>query len=259
MLTLPLGRLEPGTGPPTAVNSRSAAVQVRRVQRRTPPRKEIPSEIRPARHLVHTSALGLVCAWSPSRAPRAAASHHAPRPSVFEGALRDKDPIPGGEHRGAPGGARRTTATVVLDARPFAEYAVSHIPGARSVPGKPGLAAQPSTRPTRVKSFVPFPTGHGCWSSTATARTAGGASVSAPSCEVGLQERAPLPARDPDLAGARRGDPGREGRLLSFSRPTGRPSWSTPARAIQPHDRCRTPAPSRSVMPPGRRTTAACR
>src|SRR6185436_3026477 len=28
---------------------------------------------------------------------------------------------------------------VILDARPFAEYAVSHIPGARSVPGKPGL------------------------------------------------------------------------------------------------------------------------
>jgi len=29
-------------------------------------------------------------------------------------------------------------STVVLDARPFDEYAVSHIPGARTVPGKPG-------------------------------------------------------------------------------------------------------------------------
>ena len=32
-------------------------------------------------------------------------------------------------------------SATVLDARPFAEYAVSHIPGALSVPGKPGLPA----------------------------------------------------------------------------------------------------------------------
>src|SRR5260370_17947019 len=34
--------------------------------------------------------------------------------------------------------ALNTASAVVLDARPFEEYAVSHIPGARTVPGKPG-------------------------------------------------------------------------------------------------------------------------
>src|SRR5258708_3382613 len=34
--------------------------------------------------------------------------------------------------------ALNTARAVVLDARPFEEYAVSHIPGARTVPGKPG-------------------------------------------------------------------------------------------------------------------------
>jgi len=60
------------------------------------------------------------------------------RPSILEGTLGDQDPV-----------AELSTAelqrvltdrsALVLDARPFAEYAVSHIPGALSVPGKPGL------------------------------------------------------------------------------------------------------------------------
>jgi rhodanese-related sulfurtransferase len=36
--------------------------------------------------------------------------------------------------------ALKDKTVVILDARPFAEYAVSHIPGARSVPGKPGFS-----------------------------------------------------------------------------------------------------------------------
>ena len=45
---------------------------------------------------------------------------------------------------------------VVLDARPFAEYAVSHIPGARSVPGKPGLpAAQYTADATEIVRTLP--------------------------------------------------------------------------------------------------------
>src|SRR5215510_8703248 len=64
---------------------------------------------------------------------------HAP-PSVFEVTLRDDDPVPEistAELRAA----LIDTRVVVLDARPHAEYAVSHIPGARNVPGKPGLPA----------------------------------------------------------------------------------------------------------------------
>src|SRR5258707_13453964 len=40
--------------------------------------------------------------------------------------------------------ALNTARAVVLDARPFEEYAVSHIPGARAVPGKPGTTPAPS-------------------------------------------------------------------------------------------------------------------
>lgn len=60
-----------------------------------------------------------------------------PSPSVFDGTLRESD--------GAPeiSTAEFKTAltdpkTVVFDARPYAEFAVSHVPGALSVAGKPG-------------------------------------------------------------------------------------------------------------------------
>jgi rhodanese-related sulfurtransferase len=60
--------------------------------------------------------------------------------SVFDGTLQEKEATPEvttTELRAALADPR----VVVLDARPAEEYAVSHIPGARSVPGKPGLSA----------------------------------------------------------------------------------------------------------------------
>jgi rhodanese-related sulfurtransferase len=64
----------------------------------------------------------------------------APSPSVdvMDGKLGDADPTPEistAELRAALASGN----TVVLDARPKEEYAVSHIPGARGVAGKPGL------------------------------------------------------------------------------------------------------------------------
>jgi rhodanese-related sulfurtransferase len=65
-------------------------------------------------------------------------------PNVLDGALGDGDPSP--ELSTAELRAVLSDPTVVvLDARPPAEYAVSHIPGARSVPGKPNLAASAYT------------------------------------------------------------------------------------------------------------------
>src|SRR6185503_16149227 len=54
------------------------------------------------------------------------------------GTLREKDPVPEISTSELQAALKDKNA-VILDARPFAEYAVSHIPGARSVPGKPGL------------------------------------------------------------------------------------------------------------------------
>jgi rhodanese-related sulfurtransferase len=58
---------------------------------------------------------------------------------VMQGILADSDPTPEvstAEVRAALSAEN----VVVLDARPVEEYAVSHLPGARSVVGKPGLA-----------------------------------------------------------------------------------------------------------------------
>lgn len=64
----------------------------------------------------------------------------ATEPSVFDGKLKDEGEVP--EISTAKlKAALADLAVIVLDARPFAEFAVSHIPGARSVPGKPGLPA----------------------------------------------------------------------------------------------------------------------
>ena len=63
----------------------------------------------------------------------------APNVNVMDGTLGDSDPareISTAELRAA----LATSSAVVLDARPKEEFAVSHIPGARSVSGKPGLA-----------------------------------------------------------------------------------------------------------------------
>jgi rhodanese-related sulfurtransferase len=61
-------------------------------------------------------------------------------PSVLDGKLGGNDDgqeISTAELRAALADPR----TVILDARPYAEFAVSHIPGARSVAGKPGTSA----------------------------------------------------------------------------------------------------------------------
>jgi rhodanese-related sulfurtransferase len=74
---------------------------------------------------------------APARAPTGAAN-------VLDGTLGDRDPAP--ELSTAElQAALRDPAVLVLDARPVAEYAVSHIPGARSVPGKPNMAASAYT------------------------------------------------------------------------------------------------------------------
>jgi rhodanese-related sulfurtransferase len=60
-------------------------------------------------------------------------------PNVMNGTLGDSDPSPEvstAELRAA----LADPEVVVLDARPLEEFAVSHIPGARSVAGKPNLA-----------------------------------------------------------------------------------------------------------------------
>jgi len=91
-------------------------------------------------------------------------------PNVFEGTLRDKDAIP--EISTAElQAALKDRNVLVLDARPFAEFAVSHIPGARSVPGKPGLPAAQYTAdageivrtvPDRTRSLVLYCNGPYC-------------------------------------------------------------------------------------------------
>jgi rhodanese-related sulfurtransferase len=59
------------------------------------------------------------------------------RPYVFDAILRDQASVPeiGTAELQA---ALENASAVILDARPYDEYAVSHIPGARTVPGKPG-------------------------------------------------------------------------------------------------------------------------
>ena len=64
-------------------------------------------------------------------------AHGREAPSVFEATLGDVASSPEvstAELRAA----LAASSVIVLDARPYEEYAVSHIPGAQSVPGKPG-------------------------------------------------------------------------------------------------------------------------
>jgi len=58
-------------------------------------------------------------------------------PSIFDGIVKNpagSPEISTVELRAA----LKNSSAIVLDARPYEEYAVSHIPGARTVPGKPG-------------------------------------------------------------------------------------------------------------------------
>lgn len=81
----------------------------------------------------------------------------AAAPSVFDGTLHDNDAIPEISTAELQAALKEKDNNVlVLDARPLAEYSVSHIPGARSVPGKPGLpAAQYTADVSEIVRTVP--------------------------------------------------------------------------------------------------------
>jgi rhodanese-related sulfurtransferase len=69
--------------------------------------------------------------------------------------LRDGDGIPE-VSTGAFQDALKDPKVVVLDARPYEEFAKSHIPGARVVPGVPGLSPSKYTADaTEVRKLVP--------------------------------------------------------------------------------------------------------
>jgi rhodanese-related sulfurtransferase len=88
--------------------------------------------------------VALVPSCSVADAEPAPARPPASSANVLDGTLGDRDPSP--ELSTAElQAALRDPAVVVLDARPMAEFAVSHIPGARSVPGKPNMAASAYT------------------------------------------------------------------------------------------------------------------
>ena len=75
--------------------------------------------------------------------------------SIFDGTLRDGDATPE-ISTGVLLEALKDPRVVVLDARPFEEFAKSHIPGARSVPGVPGLLASKYTADANeVRRLVP--------------------------------------------------------------------------------------------------------
>jgi len=78
-----------------------------------------------------------------------------PASSIFDGTLRDGDAT-FEISTSALQQALKDPRVVVLDARPFEEFAKSHIPGARTVPGLPGLSASKYTADANeVKRLVP--------------------------------------------------------------------------------------------------------
>jgi rhodanese-related sulfurtransferase len=75
--------------------------------------------------------------------------------SVFAGTLLDGDGTPE-VSTAAVQEALKNSNTVVLDARPYEEFAKSHLPGARVVPGLPGLSPSKYTADaSEVKRLVP--------------------------------------------------------------------------------------------------------
>jgi rhodanese-related sulfurtransferase len=85
--------------------------------------------------------LSLLCACAVVAEPRetqlVAPTAGLDRPRVFDGVLNDGSPSPEVSTAELQL-ALQTDSAIVLDARPYEEFAVSHIPGARTVPGKPG-------------------------------------------------------------------------------------------------------------------------
>jgi len=106
----------------------------------------------------------------PPAGTTASAAMVGAHPPVLDGTLQDQDPVP----EISTAELQRIVSdrsALVLDARPFAEYAVSHIPGALSVPGKPGLPAAQYTAdagevtrqyPDRKQRFVLYCNGMYC-------------------------------------------------------------------------------------------------
>lgn len=93
-------------------------------------------------------SIGLTAALS------AEAPAHAPS-SIFDGTLRDGDVTPE-ISTSALQEALKNQSVIVLDARPSEEFAKSHLPGARVVPGVPGLSPSKYTADANeVRKLVP--------------------------------------------------------------------------------------------------------
>jgi rhodanese-related sulfurtransferase len=97
----------------------------------------------------------LLCCSASCRSAAAEPSPAGARPSVLDATLGDGDPTP--EISTAEfQAALRDPTVIVFDARPPEEYGVSHVPGARNVPGKPNLPPSAYTADiTAVLKLVP--------------------------------------------------------------------------------------------------------
>jgi len=104
------------------------------------------SRLAPRRTALTAAAVivALLPAGNVAQAEPSATRPPASPANIVDGTLGDRDASP--ELSTAEmQAALRDPAVVVLDARPQAEYAVSHLPGARSVPGKANTAASAYT------------------------------------------------------------------------------------------------------------------
>lgn len=84
--------------------------------------------------------LGVVLVVLPAAGAAWAKTGGSSSPNVFDGTLKERDGAPElstAEFRSA----LQDPKVWIFDARPYAEFAVSHVPGARSVAGKPGTTA----------------------------------------------------------------------------------------------------------------------
>jgi hypothetical protein len=100
--------------------------------------------------IAFVTGLVLSGALAPSTEAQQSSPDARDLPSVFDGIARNL--------AGSPElstvelrAALVDSSAVVLDARPYDEYAVSHIPGARAVPGKPALYLR-FMSPTQLRS-----------------------------------------------------------------------------------------------------------
>jgi rhodanese-related sulfurtransferase len=87
--------------------------------------------------IAFVAGMVLSVALAPSTEAQQTSPYVRDLPNVFDGIARNLASSPEvstAELRAA----LEASGAIVLDARPYEEYAVSHIPGARTVPGKPG-------------------------------------------------------------------------------------------------------------------------